>query len=290
MTQPFLEERLPVSIKMGATYSDEYAVEINRTSSGVEYRRLIHPYPQRIYNIGYVGKTSELWSAIIALYHRCYGMYAGFRVRAVDDFTTNSNTSAPTATDQTATLISAGIYQLQKQYGAGATPLSIGLPSRTIFKPVSGKVLMGVGGVSIPTAGFTTDTTTGQVTFAANKTRSITNITKAAQAIVTVGSHTFTTSDTVHFSSVAGMTQINGMRGAIVSTASTTITVDINTTAFSNYATGGTVNTRPQTGEAVTCGCEFDIPFRFNSRIDVSHEASDVRDIDNVEIIELISL
>lgn len=290
MTQPFLEERLPVSIKMGATYADEYAVEITKTSSGSESRRLIHPYPTRYYNIGYVGKTTDLWAAIVGLYHRAYGMYAGFRVRAMDDFSTNDNTSAPTALDQTAMLVSSGVYQLQKQYGAGGTPLSIGLPSRTIFKPVSGTVLMGVSGVAIPAAGFTVDTTTGKVTFAANKTRNISNITKAARAVVTVGSHTFTTDDTVYVSGVSGMTQINSARYSIYSTDATTITLNVNSTAFSNYATGGVVNTFPQTGEAVTCGCEFDIPFRFNSRIDISHEAVDVRDIENVEIVELITL
>jgi len=290
MTQPFLEERLPVSIKMGATYADEYAVQITKTSSGSESRRLIHPYPTCYYNIGYVGKTTDLWAAIVGLYHRAYGMYAGFRVRAMDDFSTNANTSAPTALDQTATLVSSGIYQLQKLYGAGGTPLSIGLPSRTIFKPVSGTVLMGLSGVSIPAAGFTVDTTTGKVTFAANKTRNISNITKAARAVVTVGSHTFTTDDTVYVSAVSGMTQINSARYSIYSTDATSITLNVNSTAFSNYATGGVVNTFPQTGEAVTCGCEFDIPFRFNSRIDISHEAVDVRDIDNVEIVELITL
>ena len=41
---PFLEEQLPVSIKMGATYGDEYAVEITKTKSGGEHRHLIHPY------------------------------------------------------------------------------------------------------------------------------------------------------------------------------------------------------------------------------------------------------
>lgn len=287
----FLEERLPIGVRMGATFADEYRVDITQTADGSEYRRLVHPYPRRVFNVAYTQQTADLWDAILALYHRAYGMFAGFRVKAVDDYSTNGRTGTPTATDQTLAVVTAGsVYQLQVKYGAGGTPLGIGEPVRTIFKPVSGTTKVAVGGVEVSSpAMWSVSTTTGRVGFAANKTRSITGITQAASAVITVGAHTFVTGESVHFTGVSGMTQINGMRGTITGTGATTITVDINSIAFTAYASGGTVNTNPQTGEAVTGGCEFDIPCRFNSRIDVAAVARDVRVVESIEIIELLN-
>lgn len=287
----FLEERLPIGVRMGATFADEYRVDITQTADGSEYRRLVHPYPRRVFNVAYTQQTADLWDEILALYHRAYGMFAGFRVKALDDYTTNGRTGTPTATDQALATVTAGsVYQLQVKYGAGGTPLGIGEPVRTIFKPVPGTTMVAVGGVEVATpAMWSVSTTTGRVTFASNKTRSITGITQAATAVVTVGAHTFVTGESVHFSGVAGMTQINGLRGTITATGATDITVNINSSAFSAYASGGTVNTNPQTGEAVTGGCEYDIPCRFNSRIDVAAVARGVRVADAIEIVELLN-
>lgn len=286
----FLEERLPIAVRAGASYSDQYAVEITQTASGSEYRRLVHPYPVRVYNVFYTQQTANLWSEILALYHRAYGMFAGFRVKALDDYTTNARTAAPTATDQTLGVITAGtVYQLQVKYGTGGTPLSIGAPVRTIFKPVSSATRIAIGTLEQNALMWSVDTTTGRVTFAANKTRSITGITQAASAVVTVGAHTFAVNESVHFTGVAGMTQINGLRGTITATTGTTITVSINSTTFSVYTSGGTVNTNPQTGEVVNGGCEYDIPCRFNSRIDVTSLSPGVRESSQIEIIELLN-
>jgi uncharacterized protein (TIGR02217 family) len=286
----FLEERLPIGVRMGASYADEFNVEITETAAGSEYRRLVHGYPRRIYSVMYTQQTADLWSQVIALYHRAYGMFAGFRVKALDDYTTNARTAAPTATDQTLAVVTAGsIYQLQVQYGSGATPLGIGLPVRTLFKPVAATTRVAIGSLEQGALMWSVDTTTGRVTFAANKTRSITGITQAASAVVTVGSHTFASGESVYFSGVAGMTQINGLRGTITGIDATHITVAINSSAFSAYSSGGTVNTSPQTGETVKGGCEFDLPCRFNSRIDVNSVAYGVRESGQIEIIELLN-
>lgn len=286
----FLEERLPVGVRNGASYSDEYQVEITQTANGSEYRRLVHPYPRRVYNVMYTQQTANMWSQILALYHRAYGMFAGFRVKAMDDYTTNARIAAPTATDQTLEVITAGtVYQLQVAYGTGGTPLAIGEPVRTIFKPVASTTKIAIGSIEQPATAWSVATTTGRVTFAANKTRSITAITKAASAVVTVGAHTFVVGESVHFTGVVGMTEINGQRGLITAIGATDITVAINSTAFTAYTSGGTVNTNPQTGETVYGGCEFDIPCRFNSRIDVTALAPGVRESSQIEIIELLN-
>lgn len=287
----FLEERLPIGVRAGASYADEYTVDITQTASGSEYRRLVHPYPRRVWNVFYTQQTASLWSEVLALYHRAYGMFAGFRVKALDDYSTNARTATPTATDQTLAVVTSGsVYQLQVKYGTGGTPLGIGEPVRTIFKPVAGTVKVAIGSLEQAiTTMWSVNTTTGRVTFAANKTRSITGITKAASAVITVGAHTFVTGESVHLSGVAGMTQINGLRGTITATGATTITVSIDSTAFSTWTSGGTVNTSPQSGETVKGGCEYDIPCRFNSRIDVTALSPGVRESGQIEIVELLN-
>ncbi|MCP6769412.1 DUF2460 domain-containing protein, partial [Klebsiella pneumoniae] len=82
-------------------------------------------------------------------------------------------------------------------YGTGGTPLSIGEPVRTIFKPVSGTTKVAIGSQEQPvTTMWSVDTTTGRVTFAANKTRAIMNVTNdVTGGVVTVGSHTFVTGE-----------------------------------------------------------------------------------------------
>ena len=287
----FLEERLPIDVRIGASYADEYAVEITTTRGGSEHRRLVHPYPVRHFTVNYTLGRSDLWDRVVNLYHRAFGMYAGFRVRCMDDFSTNDNTSAPTATDQPMTLVSTGVYQLQTRYGLGGTSLAVGYPLRTIFKPVSGTVKVGVSGVEIQSSGWSVDSSTGKVTFADNKTAAVSGaISKAASAVIPCTGHKFVVGESVYISGVVGMTQINGLRGVITAiSAGVSITVAINSTAFSTWTSGGVLHTRPQTGEAVTAGCEFDLPCRFNSRIDIQHVSPDMREAGAIDIIELVT-
>lgn len=159
----FLEELLPIDVRMGASYSDDYAVEITTTAAGAEYRKLIHALPARTFSINYTLLRDDIAARVLALYHRAYGKYAGFRVRCFDDFSSNAHTGTPTALDQPAVYISSGVYQLVKEYGAGGTPLGIGRPRRTIYKPKAGTVLIAVNGTPLG-AGISVNTTTGRVT------------------------------------------------------------------------------------------------------------------------------
>lgn len=287
----FLEERLPVNVQMGASYSDAYNVEITTTSSGSEYRRLIHPFPVRTFSIEYAEKKTDLWAKVISMYHRAYGMYAGFRVRCLDDFSTNGQTGTPTPFDAPMALVSTGVYQLQRFYGTNGTPLSsVGFPKRTIFKPVSGTVRVGVSGIEISDSGWSVNNATGEVFFAANKTANITAITKGSTTLIACAGHALSTGESVHISAVNGMTQINGKRAVILSVvAGVSITVGLDSSAYSAYGSGGGLNTRPQAGESVMAGCQFDIPCRFNSHIDIRHVSTDFRESGAIDIIELVN-
>ena len=74
------------------------------------------------------------------------------------------------------------------------------------------------------------------ITFVSN----ITNITQASQAVVTVTGN-FGLGQTVTFTGVEGMIEINNLSGIIINITQTTITVSINSNTFSAYTSGGTL-------------------------------------------------
>ena len=160
----FLEVRIAGQISYGSSYSDEYAVEVVRTASGGRFSRLRHGFPVRHFRLTLREPLSSMWADIVDLYHSVRGPYAGFRAQAFDDYTTAADgRSAPTKDDQPLAYVSSGVYQLQKQYGLSSPVLSIGRPVRTIFKPVSGTVVVAKNGTLLST-GVSVNTTNGRVT------------------------------------------------------------------------------------------------------------------------------
>jgi len=81
-----------------------------------------------------------------------------------------------------------------------------------------------------------------------NHGRALTNITVAAAAVITVGAgHPFIVGDVVFINQVTGMVEINGLTGTVTATGAATITVNINSAAFTPYAAGGVVFALTQT-------------------------------------------
>src|SRR5574337_603268 len=250
MANPFLEQQINGAkfALYGATFDEEYAVETVVTAGGADYPRLIHPYPVLSFDLSSLAAHDALYTGLLDLYRRAYGSYGGFRLRHWDEWSTNGRTGTPTPTDQPLALVSGLVYQLQKQYGSGVL-LAEGKPTRTLYKPVAGSVRVAIAGQESGNA-----------------------ITQASQAVLTVGaSHGFVVNDVLQISAVSGMTQINGLRAAVTATGASTITLAINSTTFSAYTSGGVVHSAPQSGEAVTAGCEFDIPVKFLSKLQAKH-------------------
>ncbi|EXF45276.1 hypothetical protein BAY1663_02355 [Pseudomonas sp. BAY1663] len=290
----FIEERLSVCVRLGAEYEDSYFVDVVNTSGGGRYSSLKNALPFRIFEVDFVQHGPGLEQEIASLYHRTYGGFAGFRVKAWKDFTTAiDGVSVYAGTDCALLKISAGVYQLQKEYGRDKPGLaSIGRPKRLIYKPVADEVAIAVNGQILPAAQWSVDTTTGRITLAVNKSRAITAISQAAQAVVDVGSNTFLVGESVVFSGVTGMTQINGLRGVIVAKPSSNqVTVNINTALFSAYVSGGTLQTHPlDTGtDIVTGGCEFDIPAAFDSSFRVSSLGNSVYGAGTLRLVEILN-
>lgn len=164
MSHPFIEQRIAGDISLGSSYTDAYNVTVVITASGARYPKLNHAYPQRRFRLIFRESLVNMWPDVLNLYHRCHGTYYGFRAKAFDDFTTRADgRSAPTKDDQTLVYVSSGVYQLRKQYGLDGAAGGIGYPSRTIYKPVSGTVIVAKNGTLL-SSGVTVDTTTGRVT------------------------------------------------------------------------------------------------------------------------------
>jgi len=209
----FLEERLPVDVRLGMSYADDYTVMITTTAGGAEYRKLVQPFPARSFHVNFTTDQADLWARVISLYHRAYGKFAGFRVKCMDDFSTNNLTGAPTPLDEVLANSSTGIYQLRNFYGTNGTALAgVGYPSRTIFKPVAGTVVAAKNGVTI-SSGLSVNTTTGLIT----------------------------------------------------------------------------ISPAPLISDTITAGCQFDIPCRFNSMIEVTAIDRKFRDCGSIDIIELLN-
>lgn len=240
-----------------------YEVGVTELYGGHSQAILDQPEPLHEYDVGYGIREEADLELVRDYFHVIKGMFHWFRFKDWNDYRSGNRSADVTAFDQVLG-IADGVtltYQAKKTYdiGAGITT------ERTIYKIVAGTAKLGVQNSEIPSSRFTINNNTGLYTLAANVQRSITNITQAAQAQVTTSTgHTLAVGDSVHFSGVSGMTQINGLRGNVVSVQSSTVfTVNITTLAFSAYTSGGVINTNPQAGEGnVKGGFEFDVPVR----------------------------
>lgn len=96
---------------------------------------------------------------------------------------------------------------------------------------------------------------------AVNTSLTITGISKAANASITA-THAFTSADigvtTVTFHGIVGMTQMNTLSGVIQSVTSTTsFTVNINSTSFTTYDSGGIANVITGAPPSTTTGFQI---------------------------------
>lgn len=285
----FLEERISSTILSGASFQDDYAVVILQTSGGQEYRSLTHAFPVRTFDVSYLLDNAKTYAELQAIYHRAHGKFAGFRVRCSDEFSSNGRIGTPTPFDQPMGLVSTGVYQLRKYYGTDKTAGASGYAYRNIYKPVFATTRVAIGATEIRSADWSVVTTTGRVTFVADKTFAVTGISKAANAVISVASHTVAVGQSLQVSACSGMTQINGLRALVTATTGTSITVAIDSTAFSTWTSAGVVHTNPQAGEAVTAGFEFDFPVRFNTAMPIGQDFPGYRAVDGVELIELLN-
>jgi len=151
--------RFPVSISRGLAGGPERRTDVVMTASGREERNARWANSRRKYNAGYGVKSLDDINAVIAFFEERRGKLYAFRFKDYSDFKSCKPSQAVSPADQ---VIGTGdgvtaVFQLVKNYGA-TRPWA-----RPITAPVVGTVLISVNGVA--TTQFTTDVTTGLVTF-----------------------------------------------------------------------------------------------------------------------------
>lgn len=286
MTRPFLEERIEQLPGLGTSFDEEHVVDNVTTAGGWSYGHALHPYPVLRYRLSFDSGTHDFGQKTVNdLYKRLTGGLGGFRLKHHLDYSTNDYNDVPTAYDQECVYDdSAAGWQITRWYG---TQGDLSQSRRRVLKPVDGTALVGIE--SKPSTSYSVDYTTGIVTFSGT-TDAIVGITQASQAVVDFGAaHSYTAGDSLHITGVVGMTEINDRRGEILSVTANTVTLDINSSGYSAYTSGGTANNAPQTGETVTAGCYFDIPVRFDRRLSMDIENRQILSFE-VEVVELLNL
>ncbi len=271
------EVQFPTGIAEGATGGPQFSTVVIVAGNGIEQRVPLYTHGRYSWNAATGLKSPTDMAVITAFWLARQGRARGFRWQDWDDYKAIAEpltiTGGPTA-------------QLQKTYTSGLVSYS-----RVIYKPQATPAATITRNAS-PYAAFTLDTTTGIVTWSAISSKAITSMNSPGSPCVitfaTSPSGSFSIGDTVYFSGVVGMTQINGLLGVVSNVASFTITVGINTTGFGAYVSGGTVSKFVQPSDDVRATFQFDVPVRFDTdQLQVIQSSSQIRDFQTLNVIEL---
>ena len=159
----FHEVRFPDNISRGARGGPERRTQIVEMASGDEERNGSWADSRRRYDASYGVRKADDLAAVTAFFEARRGRLYGFRWKDWADYKSGLPSASPAASDQ---IIGTGTgaattFQLVKRYTSGAQSWT-----RTITKPVAGTVALTLNGVPQIT-GWTVNTTTGVVTFAA---------------------------------------------------------------------------------------------------------------------------
>jgi uncharacterized protein (TIGR02217 family) len=164
----FHEIRFPTAIAFHSTGGPERKTEIVTLGSGFEERNAVWANSRRRYDAGYGVKSLDDLHAVLAFFEARNGRLAGFRFKDWGDFKSCAPGAAVSPLDQPATVIDATHVQLTKTYASGPSSWT-----RVIAKPVAGTLRVAVDGTEA-TSGFTVDSTTGIVAFAAAPSGAVT--------------------------------------------------------------------------------------------------------------------
>lgn len=158
----FDEIELPLRVGFGSNGGPNFSTEIIVVDSGFERRNQNWAQARRVFDAKAGVRSASDAAALLNFFHARAGRARGFRLRDWSDYSSaDDNVSAPSFSDQTIGLGDDGTinFQLVKNYANGGVT-----HARTINKPVSGSVVIGVGGALLG-SGWSVDNTTGIVTF-----------------------------------------------------------------------------------------------------------------------------
>ena len=258
----FSEDRLCSGyICYGTNGGPEYSTDIVVLNSGYEQTNKNWQYARGKWDFGDRKMPQPELYDIIKFFRARGGRAEGFRFKDWADFNCavtegilaqGQGTGMPT-------------LQMMKQYLHG-----VDVDLRVIAKPVTNTTAFFRNGNALvfgsAAGNIALDTTTGLVTFAPDLIATITGITQAANGVVTTSvAHGFTTGQDIYLTGIGGMTQLNGLVANITVLTTTTFSLNMNTTAFSAYISGGNAELFPQPADRLTWSGQFDVPARFDT-------------------------
>ena len=159
----FHEIRFPDNISRGARGGPERRTQVVELASGDEERNASWANSRRRYDVAYGIRRSDDLAAVVAFFEARNGRLYGFRYKDWSDYKSSLPSQAITPTDQQIGTGNGSLntFPLTKRYTSGEQTWT-----RTIAKPVAGTVRVALGAVE-QMSGWTLDTTTGVVIFAA---------------------------------------------------------------------------------------------------------------------------
>jgi len=269
----FDETRLSDDLAEAAKGGPAFQTVVVKTDSGAEQRVALWSRQLGQWKLDCSTLDAAHLDELLAFFYSHRGRLTGFRFKDWDDFEAVLNPQTPTGYPT---------MQLYKHYDSGVLTFD-----RKIVKVVTGSLTMTLA--TAPYAYTSVDVNTGIVTLPAISSKAITGISKAALAVVTCVGHGFTAGTVVYFSGVGGMTQINGLLGTVqAAPPADSFTVNINSTAFTTYTSGGTAAKYLQPTDVVTASYEFDVPVRFDTdRVEASAQ-DNVRAWNSIPLVELL--
>lgn len=149
----FVETQFPTDISYGSSGGPEYSTDVVVTQGGYEQRNINWSQSRARYNVAHGVKSKTQLDMLIAFFRARKGRAIGFRFKDWTDYRAVGQQIGIGDGERTQ-------FQLVKHYSSGSTQ-----EYRAIGKPVSGTVVLYLGGVAQAT-GYTVNYTTGLVVLA----------------------------------------------------------------------------------------------------------------------------
>jgi uncharacterized protein (TIGR02217 family) len=286
----FETPRFPEEISYGAQGGPEYSTDVIVLNSGYEQRNANWSIGRCAYDVSHGVKTKADIDALVAFFRVCKGRTHGFRFKDWLDYQVTVSNG----------LLGAGIgsgsltYQINKVYTSGSTT-----ETRAITKPVSGTITVYRGGspVTIGAApgNCSVSTTNGTVTFVADASSAASAVTVGTTTSVTLAANpgTLIAGQSLYLSGFSGADAafLNGIAHTINSVSGAgpyVFVLATNTTGKTITVGSGTGYKYPQSSEALTVACEFDVPCRFDiDRMQVAITDFEVYDWQSIPVLEI---
>lgn len=253
----FFEVQFPTNISIGAVGGPEFSTHVVAIDSGFEQRNQRWETSRLKFDVSHGVRTIAEMKQLVAFFRMVKGKAHGFRFKDFTDYTvdTTEGRFAKDVVDAEPSLYASGEkkYQLYKTY-----EFSSNYTNRIIRKPVAGTVKVYVDGVQ--STAYSLDTTTGVLTWNDSVGTSsgtiyslnyaITDITRSTTTTITVsGTHAIAAGDRIFLTGIGGTTQLNNNYYTVQSVGASTIVINVNSSAYGAYTSGGSVQRHVVTSE-----------------------------------------